>query len=111
MKTIVTVLALAATAGILHAAAQGRSSGPPPDLPRPAPVSPRLTPVTSQDHLDGFKNPSRWLMYSGDYSGRRHSPLTQIAPGNVGRLAAQWAFQVDNMVAAPGGWCPLCNRQ
>ena len=102
MKTIVTVLVLAATAGILHAAAQGRSSGPPPDPPRPAPVSPRLTPVTAQDHLDGFKNTSRWLMYSGDYTGRRHSPLTQITPGNVGRLAAQWAFQVDNMVPGRG---------
>ena len=102
MKSIVTVLMLAATAGILHAAAQGRSSGPPPDPPRPAPVSPRLTPVTSQDHLDGLKNTSRWLMYSGDYTGRRHSPLTQITPANVSRLAAQWAFQVDNMVPGRG---------
>ena len=49
MKRLVTVLFLAATVGIVHAAAQGRSSGPPPDPPRPAPVSPRLTPVTAQD--------------------------------------------------------------
>ena len=41
-------------------------------------------------------------MYSGDYTGRRHSPLTQVTPGNVGRLAAQWAFQADNMVAGRG---------
>ncbi len=55
-----------------------------------------------QDHLDGLKNPGRWLMYSGDYTGRRHSPLTQITPANVGRLAAQWAFQAENMVAGRG---------
>jgi outer membrane protein assembly factor BamB len=41
-------------------------------------------------------------MYSGDYTGRRHSPLNQITPANVGRLAAQWAFQTDNMVAGRG---------
>ena len=45
--------------------------------------------ITSQDLLDGLKNPSRWLTYSGDYTGRRHSPLTQITPSNVSRLAAQ----------------------
>ena len=98
MKTIGAVLLLAATLGILRAAAQG----PPPDPPRRAPVSPPLTAVTAQDHLDGFKNTSRWLMYSGDYTGRRHSPLTQITPGNASRLAAQWAFQVDNMVPGRG---------
>jgi alcohol dehydrogenase (cytochrome c) len=65
----------------------------------PAPSSPG---VTSQDHLDGLKDPSRWLMYSGDYSGARHSPLKQITPDNVGKLAAQWTFQVENMVTGRG---------
>src|SRR2546427_7010555 len=51
--------------------------------------------ITSQDLLDGLKNPSRWLTYSGDYTGQRHSPLTQITPANVNRLAAQWTFQTD----------------
>jgi alcohol dehydrogenase (cytochrome c) len=81
--------------------AQG-PDGPPPPPPRPAPAFPPSTPITSQDHLDGFKNTSRWLTYSGDYTGRRHSPLTQITPANVNRLAAQWAFQADNMVAGRG---------
>jgi alcohol dehydrogenase (cytochrome c) len=49
--------------------------------------------ITSQELLDGLANPSRWLTYSGDYSGRRHSPLTQITPANAGQLAAQWTFQ------------------
>ena len=34
-----------------------------------------------------------WPGYHGDYSGRRHSPLTQIDPRNVGRLSLAWAFQ------------------
>ena len=32
--------------------------------------------ITSKDLLDGLSNPSRWLIYSGDYTGQRFSPLT-----------------------------------
>jgi len=49
--------------------------------------------VTNQDLLDGLKDPTRWLTYGGDYSGTRHSPLTQITPENVNQLSAQWTFQ------------------
>jgi alcohol dehydrogenase (cytochrome c) len=49
--------------------------------------------ISSQQLLDGLKNPSLWLTYSGDYSGQRHSPLTQITPSNVQQLTVQWAFQ------------------
>ncbi len=34
-----------------------------------------------------------WPTYHGDYSGQRHSRLTQITPDNVGQLALAWAFQ------------------
>ena len=34
-----------------------------------------------------------WPGYHGDYSGRRHSSLTQITPQNVRNLALAWAFQ------------------
>src|SRR5271167_1022771 len=34
-------------------------------------------------------------IYHGDYSGRRHSALTQITPQNVKSLALAWAFQTD----------------
>src|SRR4051812_33013608 len=34
-----------------------------------------------------------WPAYHGDYSGRRHSALTQITPQNVGGLALAWAYQ------------------
>jgi alcohol dehydrogenase (cytochrome c) len=40
-------------------------------------------------------NPSAdtWPLYHGDYSGRRHSKLTQITPRNVASLSLSWAFQ------------------
>src|SRR5271170_6911833 len=34
-----------------------------------------------------------WPAYHGDYSGRRHSSLTQITPANVHNLGLSWAFQ------------------
>ena len=60
--------------------------------------------ITSKDLLDGLANPSRWLTHSGDYTGHRFSPLTQITPANVGQLAAQWTFQtgvVNKFEATP----------
>ena len=34
-----------------------------------------------------------WPLYHGDYSGQRHSHLSQITPANVGQLTLAWAFQ------------------
>src|SRR3989454_9559225 len=51
--------------------------------------------ITIQDLRTGLRDPSRWLMYSGDYTSQRHSPLTQITPANVNRLTPQWTFQTD----------------
>jgi alcohol dehydrogenase (cytochrome c) len=34
-----------------------------------------------------------WPMYHGDYSGRRHSRLSEITPDNVHELTLVWAFQ------------------
>jgi alcohol dehydrogenase (cytochrome c) len=62
-----------------------------------APTTPAPTHVTPQDLMEGLKDPTRWLMYSGDYSGQRHSPLTQITPENVGQLSAQWTFQTGTL--------------
>jgi alcohol dehydrogenase (cytochrome c) len=58
--------------------------------------------ITSQDLLNGLKNPSSWLTYSGDYSGQRHSPLKQITPENAHRLSAQWTFQTETMARGRG---------
>ena len=55
-----------------------------PPATAPAAPPPPLPLVTAQDLLNGLKHPARWLTYSGDYTGRRHSPLKQITPDNVG---------------------------
>src|SRR5512140_2841584 len=34
-----------------------------------------------------------WLTFHGDYSGQRHTGLSQITPENVGRLKQVWRFQ------------------
>jgi alcohol dehydrogenase (cytochrome c) len=94
--------ALAVVIGVSpYAQGPGQSGAPlvPPSAAAPPPVLPS---VTSQDLLDGLKHPSRWLTYSGDYTGRRHSPLKQITPGNAGRLAAQWTWQAEGMAIARG---------
>src|ERR1700692_2871676 len=52
-------------------------------------------PITDQDLLDGLKSPTRWLTFSGDYTGQRHSPLKQLTPQNVAGLVPQWIFQTD----------------
>jgi alcohol dehydrogenase (cytochrome c) len=49
--------------------------------------------ITTKDIAAGLANSARWLTYSGDYTGQRFSPLTQISAANVEQLAAQWTFQ------------------
>src|SRR5277367_669681 len=42
-----------------------------------------------------FVNPptDSWPTFNGDYTGQRHSPLTQITPENVSQLSLAWAFE------------------
>ncbi|MEQ8406829.1 MAG: PQQ-dependent dehydrogenase, methanol/ethanol family [Gammaproteobacteria bacterium] len=54
------------------------------------------------DLLSGFGDPERWLTYSGDYSGTRHSPLTQITPDNVHELQPVWTFQTGTTTRGRG---------
>ena len=49
--------------------------------------------VTPQRLLDAAKEPENWLMYSGDYAGRRYSTLAQINKDNASSLVAKWAYQ------------------
>lgn len=39
--------------------------------------------------------PDSWPTYHGDYSGERHSHLTQITQQNVGDLSLAWSFQTN----------------
>ena len=49
--------------------------------------------VTAQRLLDSAKEPQNWLMYSGDYAGRRYSTLDQIKTSNASSLVPKWAYQ------------------
>lgn len=82
---LVTMTALAALAGTAGLNAQEPGGGP-----------------TSAQLVEGFTDSSRWPTFSGDYSGRRHSPLTQITPENVGSLTPQWTFQSGTMARGRG---------
>src|SRR6266481_6442872 len=89
MYLILSLTALMATIGCLSAVAQQGSS-----------QSVVSQPVTSQMLRDGLKEPTKWLMFGGDYTSQRHSPLTQLTPQNVDRLTPQWLFQTQT--PAPG---------
>lgn len=57
---------------------------------------PRLLPAQNVDKAMLVKPPAdSWPSYHGDYSGRRHSKLTQITPQNVNNLVLAWAFQTE----------------
>ena len=58
--------------------------------------------ITYEDILQGLDDPTRWLTFSGDYSGQRHSPLAQITPDNVHRLVPQWTFQTGTTTRGRG---------
>jgi alcohol dehydrogenase (cytochrome c) len=49
--------------------------------------------VTGERLLNAGREPQNWLMYSGDYAGRRYSALQEISSGNAGKLAPKWAYQ------------------
>jgi len=51
------------------------------------PVGEKYREVTSQ---------ADWPHYNGQLNGNRHSPLKQITPSNISRLAPKWVFSLPN---------------
>jgi alcohol dehydrogenase (cytochrome c) len=51
---------------------------------------PLLAQVTPDRLLKAAAEPQNWLTYSGGYASQRHSPLTQVTPGNVKNLELKW---------------------
>jgi alcohol dehydrogenase (cytochrome c) len=54
---------------------------------------PAMAQVTAERLLNAGQEPQNWLMYSGDYAGRRFSTLQGIQAGNAERLVPKWAYQ------------------
>jgi alcohol dehydrogenase (cytochrome c) len=64
---------------------------------RSANASGRTRPVVEvamRQILDTDKSPGQWLTYAGNFSGRRHSLLTQVTRRNVGSLRLAWVAQL-----------------
>ena len=60
------------------------------------------TPLLAQGVEGGvLQNPpsDTWPGYHGDYSGQRHTKLTQITPENVKQLGLAWIFQTGQTAA------------
>src|SRR5688500_7834494 len=58
--------------------------------------------ITASELLAGLNSEDRWLTFSGDYSGQRHSPLRQITPFNVSELKERWVFDSKLPIAGRG---------
>ena len=50
--------------------------------------------VAPQEIVDSDTLPAQWLTYAGNYLGHRHSPLLEIAKGNVRNLRLAWVAQL-----------------
>ena len=40
----------------------------------------------------GLEDPTRWLLYGGNYANYRHSPITELTPEAVPDLRVAWTF-------------------
>src|SRR4029078_12307827 len=49
-------------------------------------------PVTYDPRLRADREPQNWLSYSGNYSGHRYSPLSQINRTNIKYLQLKWSY-------------------
>ena len=48
--------------------------------------------VTYDRLLHADREPHNWLSYSGNYSGHRYSPLSQINRSNIKYLQLKWSY-------------------
>jgi alcohol dehydrogenase (cytochrome c) len=55
----------------------------------------------------GKPHTTTWPTFNGDFTGQRFSPLTQITPANVVRLAQQWVFKIADVGAQRGAPVPV----
>src|SRR3954451_22943950 len=46
---------------------------------------------------DSAREPQNWVTYNGSYASTHHSALTELRPGNVGRLELKWVWQANSL--------------
>jgi alcohol dehydrogenase (cytochrome c) len=102
MRSLRVVLAAAALAAALALPAGAGAQAVPTGSGAPqAPSAPTSSPAPSQglDPATLLKPPvDSWPTYHGDYTGQRHSRLTQITPENVHQLTLAWAWQAGGTI-------------
>lgn len=66
-------------------------------------VSMLATMAFAQDGLEkASENPNQWVLPLGNYSGTRHSKLTQITPKNAGKLHVAWTMSTGTLRGQEG---------
>ncbi len=53
--------------------------------------------VTDAQLLAGTDDPTQWLLYGGDYSNQRFSPITALNPSSVANLQVAWIFPTGTL--------------
>ena len=56
------------------------------------PIAADVPPVDAEMLANPEASPERWLQYSGNYRGYRHSPVASITPETVRDLQVAWGF-------------------
>jgi len=98
-------LCLAAARGLLAVALLAALAACQADVPTPgaaAGAAATEEPVargelTFERLVNADQEPENWLMYSGDYSGRRHSALDQVNGDTVEGLEVAWVHQFHTL--------------
>src|SRR4051812_321060 len=53
--------------------------------------------VTDAQLLAGTADPKQWLLYGGDYTNQRFSPIKELSPANVANLQVAWIFPTGTL--------------
>ena len=53
--------------------------------------------VTDAQLLAGTSDPKQWLLYGGDYSNQRFSPIASLTPAAVAGLQVAWIFPTGTL--------------
>ncbi|HEU0097127.1 MAG TPA: acido-empty-quinoprotein group A [Rhizomicrobium sp.] len=64
-------------------------------------------PVHLDPKLIGKTPIDSWTSFAGDFTGQRYSTLKQINAGNVGQLAQQWVYKINDIGSQRGAAVPV----
>lgn len=84
----------------INLGALAAASGPAPEAAPEFIAGERRAPIgkgPGQAELTSNRNPSNWLYHTGNYSGTRYSPLSEISTANIGDLQVACAYQVGRI--------------